>query len=322
MRGKRFGWLAGTLVFATTMLCSGGAMAANGLAIVKPVSGATISGIAPIAVTASPKVAHISVLVDGVPITSGKPPVVIGWNTAAAAAGGHRISARAYDADGRLLGRTSVAVNVTHLRRAHPTPTPTATRTPTPSATPTATKTATSTPTGTATATIAATPSATATPAPTATVTVTQTATTTPTATVTATITVTPSATATPAPTVTITATPSASATPALTATATATPKPTATPTPSGVVFYIDATIGSDANNGTSAATPWRTLAKVQSTIAAGGVKPGTQFLFASGESWSGGLELGGLNGTAAAPIVFGHFNSGAAPIFDGGGTA
>lgn len=43
---------------------------------------------------------------------------------------------------------------------------------------------------------------------------------------------------------------------------------------------------GNDSNNGTSAATPWRSSSKLQSAFNAG--KPGDQFLLAKGGAWSG----------------------------------
>ena len=53
---------------------------------------------------------------------------------------------------------------------------------------------------------------------------------------------------------------------------------------------------GNDSNNGTSAATAWRTTAKLQSAFNAG--KPGDQFLLAKGGAWSGvSMTLFNTNG-------------------------
>jgi hypothetical protein len=50
---------------------------------------------------------------------------------------------------------------------------------------------------------------------------------------------------------------------------------------------------------------------------------PATQILFARGDTWTGGLTLPArLNGSAAKPIVFGNYGSGALPIFDGGSSS
>jgi hypothetical protein len=53
---------------------------------------------------------------------------------------------------------------------------------------------------------------------------------------------------------------------------------------------------GNDSNNGTSAATAWRTTAKLQSAFNAG--KPGDQFLLAKGGAWSAvGMTMFNVNG-------------------------
>ncbi len=75
--------------------------------------------------------------------------------------------------------------------------------------------------------------------------------------------------------------------------------------------YYVSSSSGNDANTGTSASSPWRTLQKASQAIYAGG----NSVLLKRGDSWSGQtLHLHG-NGTAASPIVAGAYGSGAKPI-------
>jgi parallel beta-helix repeat protein len=106
---------------------------------------------------------------------------------------------------------------------------------------------------------------------------------------------------------------------------------------------------GNDSNNGTSAATPWRSISKLQSAFNAG--KPGDQFLLAQGGAWTGATTtLFNSNGgnpsalytnplvidsytpswggsakpilnSGSAGIVFNFSNSGAPPLVNGGYT-
>lgn len=62
-----------------------------------------------------------------------------------------------------------------------------------------------------------------------------------------------------------------------------------ASPSPANSVkpaptFYVDATGGSDANDGLTVAAAWQTLAKVNSES----VSPGSTVLFKRGEVWRG----------------------------------
>lgn len=52
--------------------------------------------------------------------------------------------------------------------------------------------------------------------------------------------------------------------------------------------YYVDATAGSDANDGLGSLTPWQTLAFVNTQI----FLPGDQILLKCGESWSENFEL------------------------------
>jgi len=82
-----------------------------------------------------------------------------------------------------------------------------------------------------------------------------------------------------------------------------------------GTTYYVDSVGGSDGSNGTSVATPWKTLSNVDSTV----FSPGDQILLARGGTWDGQLHPLG-SGSAQAPIVLGAYGSGPAPVIDGGG--
>ena len=79
--------------------------------------------------------------------------------------------------------------------------------------------------------------------------------------------------------------------------------------TPATGTYFIDATAGSDANNGATPATAWQTLAKVTATT----FQPGNAICFKAGGAWTGALALKG-SGSAAAPIVIDQFGTGAKP--------
>jgi parallel beta-helix repeat protein len=82
--------------------------------------------------------------------------------------------------------------------------------------------------------------------------------------------------------------------------------------------IYLSAA-GNDANTGRTADQAWRTLGRLQSELNAGGVTSGDQVLLARGNVFTGSLRLGATTqGTAAAPIVFTSFGTGAAPIING----
>ncbi|MBA2937368.1 RICIN domain-containing protein [Paenibacillus sp. CGMCC 1.16610] len=78
--------------------------------------------------------------------------------------------------------------------------------------------------------------------------------------------------------------------------------------------YYVDPA-GNDANNGTSASTPWKTLTKVNATT----FGAGDQILFKAGGSWSGQLHPLG-SGTSGAPIVIDKYGSASNPLIDGNG--
>jgi hypothetical protein len=74
-------------------------------------------------------------------------------------------------------------------------------------------------------------------------------------------------------------------------------------------VYYVDSAAGRDSNDGSTPATAWQTLAKVNATTYA----PGNALCFKAGGSWSGQLAPKG-SGSAAAPIVVDQYGTGAKP--------
>jgi hypothetical protein len=82
----------------------------------------------------------------------------------------------------------------------------------------------------------------------------------------------------------------------------------------SGTTYYVSAA-GSDSNSGTSATSPWASLAKVDATT----FQPGDHILFRNGDTWTGQLWPKG-SGTSSAPITIGGYGSGNKPAFAGAG--
>lgn len=73
----------------------------------------------------------------------------------------------------------------------------------------------------------------------------------------------------------------------------------------SQTIYFVDATNGNDTNNGTSGASPWKTISKInqQSFI------PGDKILFKRGETWKGEqLEISGYSGSETNLITFGAY--------------
>jgi Right handed beta helix region len=80
------------------------------------------------------------------------------------------------------------------------------------------------------------------------------------------------------------------------------------------VIYYVSPT-GSDSNNGTSQATPWKTIDRVnQGTYV---IVPGDQVLFQRGGTYRGEI-IWGVSGTAAQPVTYGAYGTGVAPIISG----
>jgi len=77
--------------------------------------------------------------------------------------------------------------------------------------------------------------------------------------------------------------------------------------------YYISAN-GNDANNGTSASTPWKTIAKLNSFT---GLVAGDAVLFNRGETFYGSITVN-KSGSSGNPIVFGAYGRGSNPIITG----
>jgi hypothetical protein len=78
--------------------------------------------------------------------------------------------------------------------------------------------------------------------------------------------------------------------------------------------YYLDASKGNDASDGTTPATAWKTLAKIKATTFAAG----DRICLKAGETWTGQLAPRG-SGSSAAPIVLAQYGTGARPIIAGG---
>lgn len=83
-----------------------------------------------------------------------------------------------------------------------------------------------------------------------------------------------------------------------------------------GAIYYIDSVAGSDANNGTSEATAWQNISKVNLLTLA----LGSKIYLKCGSVWNGQqLKFGG-SGTAAYPIIVDQYGTGAKPRLNGDG--
>ena len=82
--------------------------------------------------------------------------------------------------------------------------------------------------------------------------------------------------------------------------------------------YYVDSAAGLDTNNGTSAATPWQSLSKVNAYHDV----PGDTILFKRGSSWSGNLTPYTSQGAIGLPITFDAYGTGANPLITGTGTS
>ena len=78
--------------------------------------------------------------------------------------------------------------------------------------------------------------------------------------------------------------------------------------------YYVNAN-GDDALNGSSIATAWRTVARVNAER----YQPGDRILFAGGQTFAGGIWLrGNSQGTAKQPIIISSYGKGSATIESG----
>lgn len=85
-------------------------------------------------------------------------------------------------------------------------------------------------------------------------------------------------------------------------------------PAAEATVYYVSPT-GNDTNNGTSQASAWRTIDRVNQSAYT--IQPGDQILFQRGGHYRGGI-IWGTSGAAGAPITYGAYGTGADPIIDG----
>jgi len=98
---------------------------------------------------------------------------------------------------------------------------------------------------------------------------------------------------------------------PQLTQSCTVTP-----PITSPAIYYISSSAGNDSNNGLSPGTPWKTIAKVNST----GFKPGDTIMFNRGDIWREQLNVPS-SGSSGLPITYDAYGSGSLPIISGANT-
>lgn len=97
----------------------------------------------------------------------------------------------------------------------------------------------------------------------------------------------------------------------------TATFTPTSMPTlPATSVFYIDSVGGSDTNSGISTSAAWKSLSQTRSRL----LSPGTVIYIKRGSSFTGSIVIDD-SGTAANPITFTTYGSGAKPVFENPGS-
>ena len=87
-----------------------------------------------------------------------------------------------------------------------------------------------------------------------------------------------------------------------------------AAPLASAADYYVDPA-GNDSASGTSTATPWKSLAKVNATT----FQPGDRIRFKKGGTWVGSLWPKG-SGDSTAQITLGSYGTGAKPLIDAQG--
>ncbi|WP_157202470.1 hypothetical protein [Marinilabilia salmonicolor] len=80
-------------------------------------------------------------------------------------------------------------------------------------------------------------------------------------------------------------------------------------------IFYIDAEMGDDSNDGMSESSPWKTLRNINEYH----FTPGTNLLFKRDQEWEGDIYFTS-SGTEREPIVIGAYGKGARPRINGNG--
>jgi hypothetical protein len=78
--------------------------------------------------------------------------------------------------------------------------------------------------------------------------------------------------------------------------------------------YYVNSAIGSDGNSGTSAASPWQSLNKLD----AAALQPGDTVYLADGSNWYGQRLVAADSGTTSDPITYTNYGSGADPTIWG----
>jgi hypothetical protein len=81
----------------------------------------------------------------------------------------------------------------------------------------------------------------------------------------------------------------------------------------SGTTYYVSSSLGNDANNGTSTATPWQTLGHVNGQT----FQPGDSVLLRRGDVWNESL-VPPSSGASGNPISFDAYGTGAPPNLTG----
>lgn len=88
---------------------------------------------------------------------------------------------------------------------------------------------------------------------------------------------------------------------------------------PAAVTYYVSAS-GSDGAAGTSPATAWRSLRRVQAALDDGTIQPGTQVLFRRNGTYRGSLRLTAeMSGAPRAPVTIGAYGDGRRPVLSAG---
>ena len=83
-----------------------------------------------------------------------------------------------------------------------------------------------------------------------------------------------------------------------------------------GIKYYVDFTSGNDVWAGTSPATAWKTMNKVNSKTS--DFVPGDSILFKRGETWKGTrLYIENIEGTSLTNIVYGAYGTGNKPVIN-----